>query len=44
MTCECLGVDPFGYFQGILAVVGTHPAPDLDQLLPDRCTASSTPR
>ena len=35
--------DPFRYLRDVLATVSTHPAKDLDELLPDRWAASKTP-
>jgi transposase len=39
VTCKRLGLDPFRYLRDVLAAVSTHPAKDLDQLLPDRWAA-----
>ena len=36
VTCKRLGLDPFRYLRDILAAVSTHPAKDLDELLPDQ--------
>jgi hypothetical protein len=34
-TCKHLGIDPFAYLQDILRRLPTHPADQLDELLPD---------
>jgi hypothetical protein len=39
VTCKRLGVDPFRYLRDVLNAVSTHPAKDIDQLLPDRWAA-----
>lgn len=39
VTCKRLSLDPFRYLRDVLAAVSTHPAKDLDQLLPDRWAA-----
>lgn len=40
VTCKRLGLDPFRYFRDVLGAVSTHPAKDIDELLPDRWAAS----
>jgi transposase len=42
VTCKRLGLDPFRYFRDVLAAVSTHPAKDLDELLPDRWAAKQS--
>ena len=33
-SCKLNGIDPFKYFQDVLARVSTHPANKIDELLP----------
>lgn len=40
VTCKRLSLDPFRYLRDVLAAVSTHPAKDLDELLPDRWAAT----
>ena len=35
VTCKRLGLDPFRYLRDLLSAVSTHPAKDIDQLLPN---------
>ena len=35
-TCKCLGVDTFGYLRDVLGRLGTQPAEQLEELLPQR--------
>ncbi|MEZ4263348.1 MAG: transposase domain-containing protein, partial [Polyangiaceae bacterium] len=35
-TCEAHGVNPFDYLRDVLMRVSTHPASDIDALLPHR--------
>jgi transposase len=42
-TCEANGVNPLEYLKDVLLRVSTHPAADIDALLPDRWKPASTP-
>ena len=40
-TCEAHGVDPFAYLRDVLIRVSSHPASDVDALLPHRWTPAA---
>jgi transposase len=42
-TCEAHGVNPFEYLRDVLLRVSTHPASDIDALLPHRWASSAAP-
>ena len=41
-TCEAHGVDPFAYLRDVLIRVSSHPAADVDALLPHRWTSAQS--